>query len=284
MGGLARRVSYLQAFRKTFAQTQVIELNAGYSLNDAGVMANPPLKDIAVQNTYALRAYSRFPFDAFNISFHDLPVLSQYLEKVHQKANFAEFPALKTLVSANLTPEADQKTHLPIAPYIIRELKSPRFPKGKLRVGITGFSEPAPGANQGYVWREVEKTATEVLPELRKKVDLVVVMAYLPVDQAQNLCRNHPEIDVCIAAYTKVFQAPIEKFGNAQFVMSNYETKNLGELRISFGPKGELTVTNRFVPLDSQIPDEPAAAQLVQETKTAVDAAQKAMVQQMQNH
>lgn len=77
MGGLARLAGYAQGFRETYPATPFLEVNVGNFLNDAGANYTPPLKDIEVQNLYALRGYSQFPFDAANISFHDLPYLSR---------------------------------------------------------------------------------------------------------------------------------------------------------------------------------------------------------------
>lgn len=279
MGGLARRVSYTQAFRKQFPATPALELNVGYHMNDQGAGIGTPLKDVQVQNTFALRAYSKYPFDAANLSYHDLLVLSPYLKKDQQKASFAEFPGLKTLISANLTPEADLKSHLAVVPYLIREVKSPRLPKGKIRVGIMGLSEPAPATNLGYVWRDPEKAAREVLPVLRKKCDLLIVLAYMPLDKVKALATSCQEVDVMIAGYQQVYQPPVEKVGNVTLVISNNETKLLGELRVSFDPKGQPKFNNRYVMLDSQIPDEPQAATLVNDARTAMETARKEMYQ-----
>lgn len=280
MGGLARRVSYTQAFRKLFPTTPVLELNVGYYLNDAGANYTPPLKDIAAQNHYALQGYSQFPFDAANISFHDLPYLSQWLTKEQEKTALIEFPGLKTMISANLTPEVSAQSHLPVVPYVIREVKSPRLPKGKIKVGIVGLSEPAPAAHLGYVWRDPEKAAREVLPELRKKVNLLIVLAYMPVDKAKLLATSCQEADVVISGFNQPYVSPIEPIGNVSFITSFSETKQLGELRVKFDKAGKPTFLNRYVPLDSFIPDDAQAASVVAEAKAAIEKARQEMVEE----
>lgn len=252
-------------------------MNVGYHLNDMGMGVG--FKDIEIQNTNAIKAYGQYPFDAANVSFHDLPVLAQYLKVENQKTAPVEMPFLKSLVSANLIPEADQKTHAPVQPYVIREVKTPRAPKGKFRVGIVGFSEPSPMQGTGYVWRDPEVAAREVLPKLRKQVDLVVVLAYMPLDKAKAFASQITDTDVVIAAYGQSYVSPIEKIGETNFLVSFFETKFLGELRIYLGPKGAIRYDNRFVVLDAQIPDDPNAAKLVAETRDAMDAARKAMMQ-----
>ena len=280
MGGLARRVSYTQSFRKLFPTTPVLELNAGYYLNDVGITNTPPLKDIETQNLYAMHGYSQFPFDAANITFHDLPYLSRYLTKDQQKTAMAEFPGLKTMISANLTPETGAQSHSPVVPYVIREIKSPRVPKRKIKVGIVGLSEPAPAAQFGYVWRDPDKAAREVLPELRKKVNLLIVLAYMPVDKAKLLATNCQEADVVISAFGQPYQSPLETVGNVSFVTSFSETKFLGELRIKFDTAGKPTFVNRYVALDSFVPDDAQAASVVAEAKTAIEKARQEMVEE----
>lgn len=280
MGGLARLAGYAQGFRETYPATPFLEVNVGNFLNDAGANYTPPLKDIEVQNLYALRGYSQFPFDAANISFHDLPYLSRYLTKDQQKTAPVEFPVLKTLISANLTPEAAANSHLPVLPYIIREVKSPRLPKGKIKVGIVGLSEPAPASHLGYLWRDPEKAAREVLPELRKAVDVLVVVAYMPVDKAKLLATSCQEADVMISAFGQTYQVPLEKIGNVAFVTNFNETKFLGELRVKFDAAGKPEITNRYVGLDAVVPDNPTAAALVNEAVAAIDKARQEMIEE----
>lgn len=278
MGGLARRVSYTQAFRKAFADIPVLELSVGGVFNDQGVTATPPFRDVVVQNDFALRGYSRFAFDALNVTYQDLRVIHPYLKLDQAKAP-DEFSVLKTLVSANLTAATDKKTHRAVSPYVIRELSSARFPKGKLRVGVTGVSEQAPSDGTGYVWRDPKKALQEVLPELRKKSDLVIVLAYLPVEDAKKLAAETPEADAFVVGYTQPFALPIEAVDKVQVVVNNYETKFMGDLRVHFGKDGEKSYTNRFIALDTLIPDEPEAAKLASEAKQAIDAARRAPLQ-----
>ncbi len=254
-----------------------MELNVGYHLNDMGAGAG--FKDIEVQNMNAIKAYGQYPFDAANVSFHDLPVLAPFLKVDSQKTAAVDIPFFKSLVSANLVPEADQKTHVPVAPYVIREVKTPRAPRGKIRIGIIGFSEPSPMQGTGYVWRDPDVAAREVLPKLRKQVDLVIVMAYMPLDKAKVFAEQLSGADVTIAAYGQSYVSPLEKIGETNFLVSFFETKFLGELRIYFGPKGAIRYDNRFVVLDAQVPDDPTAAKMVTETRDAMDAARKAMMQ-----
>jgi hypothetical protein len=276
LGGLARRVGFTNAFRKAFTNIPVMEVSVGGIFNDQGITADPPFRDVVVQNDYAVRGYSMYPFDAANVTYTDLRVLHPNFKIGQSKKAMAEFPALRSMISGNLIPATDKKTSVAIPPYIIREIKSPRAPKGKIRVGITSFSEPGPGEDTGFVWRDPMVAAKEILPKLRKEVDVVIVLAYLPIDQAKQLAQDHQgEIDVVIAGHVQPFVLPIEKIGNVNFVVNNYETKFLGELRLSFGKDGERWFTNRFIVLDDKISDQPAAAKIAEEAKAAIETARR---------
>lgn len=254
----------------------MLEVSVGNIFNDQGITSDPPFRDVVVQNEYALKGYSKYPFDAANVNFTDLRVLHPNFTLANQKKAMAEYPALKAMVAGNLMPATDKKTQAPIQPFIIREIVAPRAPKGKLRVGITSFSEPGPGENTGYVWRDPLVAAKEILPRLRKQVDVVIVLAYLPIDQAKQLAQeNQDTIDVVVAGHVQPFLLPVEKIGNVNFVVNNYETKFLGELRMYFGKDGERWYTNRFIILDDKVPDQPDAAKIVEEAKAAIETARR---------
>lgn len=129
----------------------------------------------------------------------------------------------------NATPAVNEKTHVPLPRYIIKEVKSPYIPKNhKLRIGITGVCEQAPSEGTGYVWRDPAIALKEVLPELRKQADVVVVLAYLPLDQAKALAAELEGIDVMVVGHTQPSLLTLETVGNTAVVVNNYETKALG--------------------------------------------------------
>jgi len=279
-GGLHRRVTMAQAFRAAFPDIPLLELSVGAIFNDQGVLLNPPFKDVLVQNDYALRGYSTYPFDAVNLTYQDLRVLHKYFTTQSAKQAAADFPVLKAYVSANATPAVNEKTHVPLPRYIIKEVKSPYIPKNhKLRIGITGVCEQAPSEGTGYVWRDPAIALKEVLPELRKQADVVIVLAYLPLDQAKALAAELEGIDVMVVGHTQPSLLTLETVGNTAVVVNNYETKALGELRAYVTGDGKRTYSSRFIYLDASVPSEPNALKLVKEAKAAVEEARRSMMQ-----
>jgi 2',3'-cyclic-nucleotide 2'-phosphodiesterase (5'-nucleotidase family) len=279
-GGLHRRVTMAQAFRTNFAETPLLELSVGAIFNDQGVLLNPPFKDVLVQNDYALRGYSAYPFDAVNLTYQDLRVLHRYFTNQSARQAAADFPVLKAYISANATPAVNEKTHITLPRFVIKEVKSPHIPKNhKLRIGVTGVCEQAPSEGTGYVWRDPATALKEVLPELKKQADVVVVLAYLPLDQAKTLAAELEGIDVMIVGHTQPSLLTLETVGNTAVVVNNYETKALGELRAYVTGDGRRTYSSRFILLDATIPSEPNALKIVREAKAAVEEARRSMVQ-----
>lgn len=258
----------------------MLELSVGAIFNDQGVLLNPPFKDVLVQNDYALRGYSAYPFDAVNLTYQDLRVLHKYFTTNAAKQSATDFPVLKAYLSANAIPAANEKTHIALPRFIVKEIKSPRLPKGgTLRIGITGVCEQAPSEGTGYVWRDPAAALKEVLPELKKQADIVVVLAYLPLDQAKTLAAELEGVDVMIVGHTQPSLLTLETIGDTALVVNNYETKALGELRAYLTDDGKRTYRSRFILLDATIPSEPNALKIVKDAKAAIEEARRSMVQ-----
>lgn len=274
MGGLPRRMAFIGGYRELFPDTPALDLSVGNIFNDQGVNADPPFRDVIALNDHALRAYSRFQYDVTNLSHQDLRVIGQYYKTARYKQAVGEYPVLKTIVSANVSP-VDKKGATGFTPYVIREIKSSRAPKGVIRVGITGFSEQSPSDETGFVWRDPMVAAREVLPVLRKQVDVLVVLAYMTPEQSRQLAEAFQDVDVMITGHTIAMPAPLEKVGKVNYLIGNFETKFLGELHLVFDRNGGVVGVNRYVGMDEAIPDQPEAAKLRDAQKAAIDEARR---------
>ena len=96
-GGLARRVGYVEAFRKKFTATPVIQLEAGHFLYDSSGYADYTM----LQNEQVARAYSRWPVDVINLGRYDLIWARKMLAREGLAERVAALPMLKNLISAN---------------------------------------------------------------------------------------------------------------------------------------------------------------------------------------
>jgi len=84
-GGLARRVGYVEAFKKKFKDTPVIQVEGGFLFyGDTGSAI------VDLQNEQVARAYSRWPVDVINLGRDDLIYARKLLarEGLAERENF----------------------------------------------------------------------------------------------------------------------------------------------------------------------------------------------------
>jgi hypothetical protein len=185
-------------------------------------------------------------------------------------------------VSANIQPADDQ--HKAPNPYLIREITLTRgVPGKKLKVGIVGFTEGKPtGPNQreflyaGFRIDDPFEAAKKIIPELKRKVDFIIALAYMPQDMTQRLASENPDIDTIIAARQVNNQNEVQHFNRATITYAFNQTKYLGELRVYLRGDGSIeNQMNRFIGLDSDIPDDPSAVETVTAAHTEFTNTQK---------
>ncbi|MCI0487963.1 MAG: hypothetical protein L0229_15330, partial [Blastocatellia bacterium] len=226
--------------------------------------------DVMIKNRWVVKGYGDFRHDAANVNYNDLPYLSELLKKEGYDSRAEEFPFIRKLVSANIQPVDDSL--LAPAPYVIREITLKRSaPGSRVRVGITGFTDGRPEGPvakgftyAGYKITDPFEAAKRVLPELKKKADVIIVLAYMPQEQAARLANENPEIDTIIGAKQISSLDQPQHFNRATVIYAFNQTKHLGEMR--YYVKGDGSVENqinRYVALDDAIPDDPDAVEIV---------------------
>ena len=271
MGGLARRVSYIKAFKhRSNTEVPTLSVDAGNLFTDDRFSANQLPAEVMTKNKWVVKGYGDFHHDAANISYLDLPYLGELLKKDGFDKRVEDYPFIERLISANIHPMTDQ--HREIAPYVIREITLKRGAPGKkVRVGIVGFSEPKPtGPNAaetvyaGFRIDDPFEAAKKVLPELKQKTDFIIALAYMDKGSAQRLASDNSEIDTLIGARQTSNMEEPQHFNRATITYSYNQTKYLGELRVYVKGDGSVeNQINRYVAMDSTIPDDPAAQEVV---------------------
>lgn len=136
------------------------------------------------------------------------------------------------LVSSNIVK---QGTRDPVfKPYTVIEVPSP---KGPLRVGVMGAVRYNP------VWQKAGPSGTnlailpapemirKILPEVRAKADVLVVLAGMSKDDAHNLAKQVPELDFIFGAYGGIVSAAEEVEGKTRIYYTGNQGKDLGETR-----------------------------------------------------
>ncbi|HKY05862.1 MAG TPA: hypothetical protein VJQ56_13280, partial [Blastocatellia bacterium] len=233
-GGLARRIGYLEGFKKKFKDTRVINVEAGELFyNSTGFSPQ-----VMLQNEQVARAYSRFPLDVVNLSRNDMLYAQRLLAREGLRERAAEMPVIRNVISANAKLSSDTQSP---APYLIKEITGPRIrgKKNKLRVGFVGLAEPSrsgTGNADGLV-RSIFETARQIVPRLRSECDVLVVVAHAELKAAEQLASENPQADIVIAADAGGILKP-RQVGNTMIVSIAPGDSQIGDIRVYLDKTG----------------------------------------------
>jgi 2',3'-cyclic-nucleotide 2'-phosphodiesterase (5'-nucleotidase family) len=290
MGGLARRVSYIKAFKhRSNLEVPTLFVDAGNIFTDDQYNGVELPADVMTKNKWVVKGYGDYRHDAANIAHMDLPYLAELLKNDGYDKRVEEYPFIQRLISANVRPVSDQ-LRAPV-PYVIKEITLQRSVQGKkLRIGILGLTEtkpPSPMAQKqdslsGFAIDDPFETAKRVIADLKNQTDFIVVLAYMTQEMCQKLASENPEINTIIGARQLVSMEDPQHIGSATIAYAYNQTKYVGEMRVYVRPDGSIeNQVNRYIGLDSIIPDDAAALETVNlaHTEFTNDQSKKATAQ-----
>jgi len=275
LGGLARRVSYIKAFRERFKEIPTLAVDSGYFVGDEHATHGDLRADVRAKNDWVLKAYDKFGVDVANVSARDLPFIAPLMNKSEFARNSAAYPLLNKLVAANIIADSPDV----IAPqrFIVREVALRGATEGQkpFRVAFIGLAEKLDVLPDGFKMLDPVEAARTVVSEARKKSDYVIVLAHVKTQDAPRIAREVSGIDVLISGGTHletVFVMPV-KVGNTFVVYTPYETRMIGELRLYRNSQNQFSTRARFVSIDEVIPNDPAAEESVRAAGAAEEGA-----------
>lgn len=254
-GGLARRVGYVEAFKRKFKETPVVQVEGGSFFFGSG---GYPAADL--RNEQAARAFSRFPPDVINLGREDLPFAQKLLARDGLTERMQRFPLMKNFISANGVFGADT---LAPAPSLIREVAGPRIfgGKKKIKIGFVGVAAPTnPGGGIiDATVTDIFQATTRAVLKARKECDLLVIVAHCDFASALKIASENLEADVVIAADSGGIYQP-RRVGNTLVVSAAPGNTQESDLRIYFEKEAQFSYKFRATDLDVLVPEDPAAA------------------------
>jgi len=142
-----------------------------------------------------IQAYNKLGYRAYNVTSHDF---AGGPNNVRRLANMAEFP----FVSANIV---DSMTQKPIfKPYIIEKVGGKKF-------GIIGVTASNNVQIKGLTIADIGKSIQSYLPEIRRKADFVILMAYLQRDDEIKLFAEQIDVDFILTSGTFRYSRNLNK-------------------------------------------------------------------------
>ena len=162
--------------------------------------------------------------------------------------------------------------------------------KRKLKVGIlglarmnTGLSTPTADGRR-IVTADPLVTAKTLVPPMRKKCDLLIVLVTLDPNQSRELAKQVPGIDLILGGFgplalTEEIAAEPGSPGTGpiRLIYPGNQGKNVGEIRVFLPDKPGAPARRESysVALGSQIADDPAIMDLVQKNRIAINEIHK---------
>ncbi|HWC75858.1 MAG TPA: multiheme c-type cytochrome [Blastocatellia bacterium] len=185
--------------------------------------------------------------------------------KAEGGARGANVPMLKRIVSANIV--ADSADAMTPPPFLIREISTGSGSK-PVKVAFVGSTFPTAQPPLGFRITAPVEAVGRIVPEAKRKADLVIVLAHGKLDEIIRLAREVPGIDVILAGTGDMFNPPL-RIGETLVAFSAYETRFLGELRIYRDAGGLFTTRTRLISLDSVVGDDEAGVKVATEVTEA---------------
>jgi hypothetical protein len=163
------------------------------------------------------------------------------------------------------------KKKRPFPPYLVVEREGTKF-------GFVGLLSPATkmsrvlAQNQDevesltYLVADPVPIAMELIPKVKKKCDILVLLAHMERSELEEFLPDLPEVDVAVLGHSgrSVRNEEPFLFGTVPVYIAAHQGQNIGRLQITLDPDGRIADTNNKIYfLDASYVDEPAVAELV---------------------
>ncbi|MBO0727546.1 MAG: hypothetical protein J2P52_18245, partial [Blastocatellia bacterium] len=283
LGGVARRMGYINAFRNRSPDAAILQVDAGYIFSDDLNLEGTGLRDDArLMNDWIVRANEVMGLDVVNLGFRDLLYAGSLL-----KPGADLRPEKSSLISANVKPmNAGDAGLVAPAPYVIKIVTGKRLPQ-PVRIAFIGLSDVAPDESKdmvtksGFVIDDPLAAAKAALAEVRDKADVTVIVGYLKLQTVNKLAMQNEDLDLIIAAEERGIVFDPKQIKNTMVVYAAKETKHLGELRFYTDAEGVVErFTARYVELDEVIPDDKRMAEITAGARKEIDAVQTRLAEE----
>jgi hypothetical protein len=242
---------------------------------DAGDFTGDPTVPGQRQTDALIEAMNQM---GYKVAALGLRELAQGWEPFAARRAKAKFP----FVSANIVW---QDTAEPVVdPFVI--VSAPLRPGTKakeVRIAFTGVTMNNPAFlksgsdGRTIVTIDPVEAAAKVVPRMREKADIVVVLSSIDLEKSRALARRSKEVDLILgglgAAQSRPDDFPEDSLiGRTRIQSIGDQGKNLGEVRLTFKDGRALgTVQRAVVGLTRDWPDQPEMAGLMAATRESIN-------------
>ncbi len=204
-------------------------------LLDSGNISDNPTPAGDIKTRALVKAMGMLGYQAVNVGLRDL---NMGYEPFARRTGGASFP----FISCNIVRKDSGEPVF--KPYTIVQVSTPGG--RNVRVGVLGvvrynpvFLKSGPDGS-AMVIRRPEKMLEKYLPDVRKKSDVVVLLASLHKDDAKRIAAMLDGIDLVLGSYGGAYTVRDETVGGSWLVYTGNQGKRVGETRLYFGEEGRL--------------------------------------------
>ncbi|MFH1755973.1 MAG: multiheme c-type cytochrome [Candidatus Latescibacterota bacterium] len=182
------------------------------------------------------------------------------------------------LICANLfftsdkeKPRTSAKLKRPFPPYVVVN-------RGGVKIGFIALLSPATKMTNmrtdteeeveslTYIIKDPVPFARELVPQLKKKCDVLVMLAHMEKSELEQFLPDLPEVDIAVLGHSERAANNEEPylFGTVPVYMASNQGQYIGRLLVTIDPEGKIADTrNKIYFLDANYPDDPVVAEMV---------------------
>ena len=247
LGGLARRATAIKKERA--AQKNVLVVDSG----DFFAALSAPDRNATLLETTKLINY-----DMVGVGDQELIEGVDHFQQVVARSGVP-------FVAANLRRLPD----VPLAkPYLIKKYNG-------MKVAVTSIVSKAAFMFYPKEERKLLKiddpieTLNKLIPKLRKKADLIVVLSHSGYGSDRSLVEKVSGMDVVVSGHSNTLLKKEMKFNDAIIVQAGRNGEHVGVLSLEI-QEGKITsYQNRLIELDPSVPDDPEVREIIEQYKEA---------------
>lgn len=170
-----------------------------------------------------LRSYNELGYQAYNVSARDFPAGLTGIRDLEKVANFP-------FVSANIVDSTSRKPLF--KPYIITNISGKKF-------GIIGVTTMPKAPVRGVMFTDMPAALHKYLPEIRKRADYIILLAYLEHDEETRLGGEEPDIDFILQSGTYRYSHSLENKNGVLVARCGNLGKYVGLIRFNLQQKNQ---------------------------------------------
>ena len=245
-------------------------------LLDTGNFSDNPTVEGERRTATLLKAMASLGYRAINVGERDLGL---GYDDFKQRTKGIDVP----FISSNIVKQGTKDPVFP--PYVILDAKGS---DGKpIRVGVLGvvrynpvWQKAGPDGSNLAVTRPADAIGT-YLPELESKSDVVVLLASIAKDDAYEIARRFPRLNLILGAYGGIVSTVDENQGGVRIYYMGNQGKRIGESRITLDASRRVAdVHTYFHFLNARYPEDKAMREVVAEANRGItQAAQQPKIQ-----